>query len=116
MSQETQNIGLNEYAKNWLAGALKTEKYNMTTGMFEEKVLGTIYHMPVPDGPNTAYIAKEVVQTTVWSGRMMIFTHVYIWLTKESGQVLDQGTAFSWMVDPSLRGQEFDAMTGRYYV
>jgi hypothetical protein len=46
----------------------------------------------------------------------MIFTHLKLTLVKESGQEIDMGEAFSWMVDPSLTLREYDMATGRYYV
>ncbi len=117
MSRSTQYIGLNDYAKKWVEKAIKTETYEMTTGMFDEPVMGTIYHMPPPDGPNKALIAKEVVQAAPWSSGVMFFTHLKLTLIKESGQELDMSEAFSWMTDPSLAGsQEYDPATGRFYM
>jgi hypothetical protein len=118
MSRTTQYIGLNIYALNYVRNAIRTETYDMTTGMFDEPVHGTIYHMPPPKGPNKALIAKEVVQATPWSSGMMIFTHLKLTLVKESDEEVDYGdVAFSWMVDPSLGyEQEYDLATGRFYV
>lgn len=116
MSRSTQYIGLNAYAKMWVANAIRTEEYEMTTGMFDEPVKGRIFHLPPPKGPNKALIAKEVVQAKPWSSGPMIFTHLKVVLVKESGQELDCGFYYSWMVDPLVADQEFEPNTGRYYV
>lgn len=115
MGRSTQYIGLNDYAKKFVKGALRVESYEMTTGMFGEPVIGKIYHMPTPDGPNTGWIFKEVVQSVPWSSGPMIFTHLIGVLTKECGQEIKDGPYFSWMVDPSIT-EEYDPETGRYYV
>lgn len=121
MSRSTQHIGLNKYAGEWVHDAIRTEGYSMCKGMFDEEVIGTIYHMPVPEGPNKALIAKEVVQDAPWSSGPMIFTHLQVTLVKENGQELDMGCYFSWMFDPRLLrysgdGTEYDYETGRYGV
>jgi len=114
----TQYVGLNQYALNYVKGAVRTETYNMTEGMFMEPVVGTIYHMPVPNGPNKAYILKEVVQCAPWSSGPVIFTCLEATLVKESGQKLDWGKMFKWIRDPSLgeEHKEYDKETGRYWV
>lgn len=117
MSRTTQYIGLNEYAKNFVRNAIKTEIIpNMATGMFDEPIEGTRYYMPVPKGPNTSYYFDEEVQAEPWSSGPMIFTCLRGHLVKECGQVIDMDENFCWMLDPSLEGQEYDEMTGRYYV
>lgn len=115
MSRTTQYIGLNEYALAWVNNSLCEAEYEMTHGIGDEPVYGAIYHMPPPDGPNKALIAKEVVQHEVWSSGPMIFTHLEITLVKESGQEIPMGYYFSWMTDPSL-SCEYDFETGRVYI
>ena len=116
MSRITQYIGLNDYAEAFVAKALKVETYPLCKGMFGEDVLGRIYHMPPPDGPNKAWIFKEVVQATPWSSGPMIFTHLEATLVKESGTEFSGGFYFSWMIDPTVHEQEYDQATGRMYV
>jgi hypothetical protein len=113
MSRSTQYIGLNNLARNYVKSALSVEKYEMTEGMFDEKIMGHIYHMPVPKWPNKEYIFKEVVQFTAWSSGPMIFTHLQCTLVKEIGQVCDMGEYFSWMkiVDEDA---EYDPDMGTY--
>ena len=115
MSRSTQYIGLNDYAKEWVKKAVKTDTYEMTTGMFEEPVLGRIYTMPTEKYGN-AIVAKEVVQASPWSSGMMIFTHLELTLVRESGEEEGFDTAFSWMADPSVASQEYDRTTGRFYL
>jgi hypothetical protein len=114
MSRSTQYVGLNKYARNFVANAIKVEEYDMTTGIFGEVIKGHIYHMNPPQGPNTKYIFKEVVQTTLWSSGPMIFTCLAVTLVKECGQRLKSGKYFQWMLDPTVN--EYDIETGRYYV
>src|ERR1700761_5780168 len=111
MSRSTQYIGINKFAEDYVTQASKVETYEMTTGMFDEPVLGSIYYMPPPPGPNKALIAKEVVQVEPWSSGPMIFTHLQLTLVKECGQEINMGIAFSWMLDPSMAGSEFDSDT-----
>jgi hypothetical protein len=121
MSRTTQYIGLTlaaiEYANKH---SIREEEYEMTTGMFDEPIIGKIYHLPVPAGPNKEFYLKEVVQTSPWSGGPMIFTHLRPILVKERGQVIEvtEDNYFSWVVDPSLgeTHTEYDMGTGRYYV
>lgn len=115
MSRSTQYIGLNDYATRYVKNAIRKEEYEMTTGMFNEPVMGTIYYMPPPAGPNKEYILKETVQVDPWSSGPMIFTHLKAVLIKNNGQEIDMGELFSWMFDPSLKN-EFDYSTGRYYI
>ena len=117
MSRSTQYVGLNHHALNLVKDAFKREEYEMTTGMFEEPVSGTIYHVLPPPGPNKALKYVEVVQTTPWSSGPMIFTHLKAVLTKECGQEIETGECCSWILDPSLEDtSEVDYVTGRYYV
>jgi len=113
--RETQYIGLNQYAQDYVKDAIKTETFEMTQGMFGEPVHGTIYHMPTPKGPNKEYRLVETVQAEPWSSGPIIFTCLKGILVKESGQELDTGEYFQWMLDPSIEN-EFDHETGRYYV
>lgn len=115
MSRSTQYIGLNQYALNFVKGAKLVETFELTEGMFGEPVLGSVYHMPPPAGPNDEYILKEVVQDVPWSSGPMIFTHLEATLVKKSGQRIKLGPYFSWMVDPSIK-DEYDLETGRYYI
>ncbi len=114
MSRSTHFIGLNKYARDFVANALKVETYDMTTGMFDEIIKGHIYYMPPPQGPNTKYIFKEIVQATPWSSGPMIFTCLEVTLVKECGQRSKSGKYFQWMLDPTVN--EYDIETGRYYV
>ena len=115
MSRTTQYIGLNKYAREYVKSALIVESYDMTTGMFDETIIGKIYYMPTPDGPNSAYIFKEVVQISPWSSGPMIFTSLEVSLKKDSGQIIEMGRYFDWMIDPSIKC-EYDFETARYYV
>lgn len=121
MSRSTQYIGLNKFAAELVASAIKIEYYEMTTGMFDEPINGRIYYMPVPyPDVNESFVYKEVVQEVPWSSGPMIFTYLKEILTKKSGQVLglddDDGSICSWMVDPNVKPAEYDYATGRYYV
>jgi len=111
----TQYIGLNKYARDYVEDALKTEVYEMTSGMFGEQVMGTIYYMPTPEGPNSEYRLIETEQVVPWSSGPMIFTCLRGILVKESGQEIDMDKYFEWMLDPSIQN-EYDDETGRYYV
>lgn len=115
--RSTQYIGLNDYAKGYVKNAISVETYDMTTGMFDEIVRGKVYHMPVPEGPNNKdFILTEVVQDSPWSSGPMIFTCLEPTLIKENGQRIPMGIYFWWMIDPSVKDQEYDPATGRYYV
>lgn len=122
MSRSTQFIGLTEAARRYVKNAERRELYEMTSGMFGEPIMGTIYHMTPPAGPNAGYYLKEVVQDTPWSSGPMIFTRLKPFLVKECGQVLGEdeegGEYFSWVLDPTLKDEhmEVDQTTGRYYV
>ena len=50
---------------------------------------------------------KEILQASPWSSGPMYFTC----LVDPDGK-----RHFEWVVDYNLRGQEYDAATGRYYV
>ncbi len=114
MSRTTQYIGLNGYARKYVEAAIKVETYEMTTGMFDEPVMGHIYTMPVGKYGNTI-IAKEAVFVAPWSSGMMIFTCLKLTLVRPNGDQEDFGSAFEWMLDPSI-ANEYDFETGRYYV
>lgn len=118
MSRTTQYIGLTDDAKEWLKAAVKVEvNPKMTLGMFNENVPGKIYHMPPPDGPNQELIAVETLQHSSWSSGPMLFTHLEMFLIKESGQKLSNGFAFSWVYDPAIPyDQEYDPIKGHYNV
>ena len=114
MSRSTQYVGLNGYALAYVKNAIKTEIIpKITTGMFDEYISGTRYYMPVPEGPNTEYYFDEVVQCEPWSSGPMIFTCLQCYIVKKSGQKIDMGRCFQWMIDPSLSGQEYDIETGK---
>ena len=115
MSRSTQYIGLTDAAEEWVKGAIGTEQYPMTRGMFDEPIMGTIYHMPAPEGPNKELIAKEVVQAEPWSSGPMIFTHLELILVKECGQMLKHGFIYSWVEDPTCKS-EFNSAKGVYWV
>jgi hypothetical protein len=114
MSRSTQYIGLNKYALNYVKDAISVDTYKMTTGIASEPVYGKIYQMPVPKGPNTGFVLKEIVQDVPWSSGPMIFTCLEATLTKECGQKIPMGKYFCWMIDPSV-DLEYDIDTGRYY-
>jgi len=119
MSRSTQYIGLNKYAHELVKDAIKTETYEMTTGMFVEPVNGRIYHMAKENDLDVASIRYvEIVQTSPWSSGPMIFTHLRREWVKNDGTIEpEEGEMYcSWMLDPALRGQEYDYETGRYYV
>lgn len=112
----TQYIGLKKDARDFLAkNAVSETREHLTFGMFEESVEGGVWELKVPEGPNKAYIAKEVVCDEVWSSGPMIFTCLELILVKESGQKLSCGKAFQWVKNPSLDG-EYDEERGHYYV
>ena len=114
----TQYIGLTDDAKKWVEKAINKKEIKIGTGMFEEDICGLQYDMPVPEGPNTRCIAKEVIQIMPWSSGPMIFTHLHILLVKECKQKISMGRAFSWVLDPSLteKGLEYDSVSGHYYL
>lgn len=121
MSRTTQYVGLNKYAQDYVKNAVRVEEYPMTHGMFNEVVMGNIYHMEPPKGPNKEYRLVEVVQIAPWSSGPVILTCLKSVLVKECGQVIedDQGYEFfRWMMDPSLSEKhiEVDYETGRYYI
>ena len=111
----TQYIGLTDAAAQWVKNATRSESVQITTGMFDEPVMGKKYWMPVPKGPNIEYTAEEVVQASPWSSGPMIMTHLKLTLVKESGQVLDMGFAYSWAFAPGMVA-EVDAGSGHYCV
>lgn len=116
MSRSTQYVGLNKYALDFVKDAIKVEEYEMTIGMFEEPVMGKIYYMK-PDDTNVEITYKEVVQVMPWSGGPMIFTCLKQTLVKKYGQILEDGeNFFQWMIDPSLKDEEYCIKTGRYYI
>ena len=117
MSRTTQYIGLNTYALNLVNSekVISHKEYEMTKGMFNEPVMGGIWHLKPPEGPNKELILKEEVQMCPWSSGPMIFTHLKVTLVKNCGQELDMGYYCSWMVDPTVEG-EYDIETGRMYV
>ena len=115
MSRTTQYIGLTKDAHEYVKQATRVEEYEMTLGMFDEPVMGKIYHMPAPEGPNKELIAKEVVQTAPWSSGPMIFTHLKLILIKECGQELETDYAYSWVLNPEII-DEIDYERGHYYV
>lgn len=122
MSRTTQLVGLNDYAKKYLKreSVKKVGTQEITVGMFEEPVYGLICEEWVNN--HTKMIYEEVVQDSPWSGGPMIFTHLKVTMVKinlETNleiQRLDEGFFFSWMIDPSLEGEEYCEKTGRYYV
>jgi hypothetical protein len=119
MSRTTQYIGLNNWALKLVKDSIKQETYKMTTGMFDEPVYGSVYHMVPPKGPNKALKYIEVVQDTPWSSGPMVFTALKQVLVKESGQVIEDNVLYCpWILDPSLSEEhtEYDQETGRYYV
>jgi len=117
MSRETQYIGLNKYAHDFVKNAIKTETYIMTQGMFGENIEGTIYYMPVPYPEldvNEEYYYKEIVQYEPWSSGPMIFTCLQRTLVKKTQVLTDEKgeESFRWMIDPSIE-EEYDYETGR---
>lgn len=88
--------------------------------MFDEPVMGKMYHMPTTQNSNCKWSLKESVQVSPWHGGPMIFTCLKSILVKKSGQEIDTGEEFfRWMIDPSLGldGEiDYDIRTGRFYV
>ena len=121
----TQYIGLNDYAEAYLrehATLLQDEAPTIGIGMFEEPITGRVWKEVIrEEQPDRYLLYEEVVQDSPWSSGPMIFTHLKVTLKQGSlaGVPLadiDSGFYFSWMVDPSLKGQEYDPKTGRYWV
>lgn len=117
----TQEIGLNNYARNFVRDAIKSESYKMTTGMFGEDVYGFVYEIKNKNGNIDIY--REVVQDTPWSSGVMIFTCLKLEKTiRKNMPDIDwtkddsYGTmCFQWMLNPSIT-DEFDYETGGYWV
>ena len=116
MSRSLQYIGLNKYAEDFVSKAIRVEETEVLYNVWNAQVIGRRYYMPTPDGPNKEWYFEEVVQASPWSSGPMVFTNLKSVLVKECGQVIVDEGYFSWMIDPSLRGVEFDKYTGRYYV
>jgi hypothetical protein len=110
----TQYIGLTSAAQRWVEGALRKETYEIYKGW--ENVYGSVYYMPPPEGPNKVLVAREVVQASPWSSGPMIFTHLLITLIKDSGQEIDCGFYYSWVVDPMSKESEYDPDLGTFFV
>jgi hypothetical protein len=89
MSRMTQYIGLSTRAHLQIKNAIRTELYVMTQGMFEENVMGKIYHMPIIDERVESSIIKEVVQCEIWSSGPMIFTCLKGIVTFKSGGTME---------------------------
>lgn len=115
MSRTTQYIGLTNDARNYVKNAISIEQYEMTTGMFNEPVMGNIYYLPPLLGLDKELIAKEVVQFTPWSSGPMIFTHLQFILVKEDNSKCDCGYYYSWVQNPLITN-EFDVERGHCYV
>ena len=119
MSRSDQYIGLNDYAKAWIEahqGDAFSKSIFLCHGLCDE-IHGTEYHLIPPGGPNKDMIAVETVQQIPWSSGPMIFTYLKVFLVKESGERVEWGDFFKWMVDPSLSGKcQYDGKTGRYFV
>lgn len=120
MSRSTQYIGLNDYAEAYLkehAELQQDETPVITTGMFDEPVIGRVWKEVIhEEQPNRYHLYQEVLQDSPWSSGPMIFTHIRVTLVQPNTQAILCGFYFSWMVDPSLTDREYDAATGRYYV
>lgn len=67
-------------------------------------------------------IYEEVVQDSPWSSGPMIFTHFKVTMVKvdrdtnysyKEIQRTEEGFYFSWMKDPSIHDEEYDAITGK---
>lgn len=113
--QNTQYIGLTGRAQNWVSKALSIEQYQMTTGMFAEPIIGTIYTLRPRRNSKSLIIAKEVEQFQAWSSSgPMIFTHLKITLVN-GGQEVDGGYYYSWVCDPTVVDQ-LDFSIGAYYI
>ena len=119
MSRSTQYIGLNNYALEFIKGAIKKKEIQIAVGMFDEPIIGYIYYM-TPAKPNKEIFYTEVVQDMPWSSGPMVFTCLEQTLVKECGQRLidTECLFFKWMIDPNLAQEnlEYDIRTGRYYV
>ena len=113
MSRSDQYIGLTDDAKTYVAKAVKSERKVLCPGAFIEKIVGEVFHLPPPEGPNKAIIAEEVLQANPWSSGPMYFTNLKLTLVKEDGAELDMGLAFSWVYNPGLE-DEFDPVKGHF--
>lgn len=118
MTRTTQYIGLTNAAKKYISNARRVEKHVIGMGIGYEDVHGSIYYLDPPNGSNVEMKLVEEVQEAPWSSGPMFFTHLKYYLIKESGQEVDCGFIYSWVVDPVLSGtdQEFDEEAGTYYV
>ena len=115
MSRSTQYIGLTDQAREYVKSAIKVEQWQMTIGMFDEPVMGSIYHLPPPNSSDKELIAKEVVQLEPWSSGPMIFTHLKLTVIDKDGKEVEMGFAYDWVQDFALQC-EVDWKKGTYYV
>jgi len=113
----TQFIGLTAHAKEFLEANTigEPERFVLTEGIAGEPVHGQRWPLRVPEGPNEAYYATEIVQVAPWSSGPMIFTCLNISLVKIGGDTVDCGKAFEWVWNPDLKG-EVDEVAGHYNV
>jgi len=115
MSRSTQYIGLTAAANKWVKSAFKVEDFELTTGMFGEPIPGRIYHIAAAGDRDLALVATEEVQIEPWSSGPMIFTHLRITVVNDSGQRIDCGYYYSWVMDPTVEN-EYDYERGAYFV
>jgi hypothetical protein len=116
MSRQTQYIGLNKYAEDYVENAVHVETYDMTTGMFGEPIKGRIFYMP-EDKYGNYDILIEYVQDVPWSSGPMIFTCIECkFVHHKQGLDTFNDSYFMWMIDPGLGSCECDYETGRYWV
>lgn len=115
-TRATQYIGLTAAAEKYVAEtAISSEQIVLGMGMFDEPVYGKRYHLPAPSGPNKAVILTEVIQAEPWSSGPMILTRLKCELIKDSMQVVDLGTIFDWVRDPTCKC-EVDQQKGVFWV
>ena len=100
--RQTQFIGLTQDAKDFLKTCERLDEIeNFTFGMFDEPIALKAW----VDLSGNIY--TETVQVSPWSSGPMIFTH----LEDEAETPL-----FSWMLDESIRGHEYDRKEGIYWI
>jgi hypothetical protein len=128
MARWDQFVGLNKLANEFIENLdnnIEPEPFVLCsqdetlTGISLE---GFKFHVPMNDGANKQFTFKEEIQRVVWSGGPMYFTHLRMYMYKHSGQVLDMGTYYSWVMSPegflnsNFFEKEYDYDQGIIYI
>lgn len=58
----------------------------------------------------------ENIQSIPWSSGPMYFTCINKKLYKKSGQIIDIGNLFTWVLNPMVKHKEFDKERGHFYI